>query len=79
MADYSTTVRDIPIRFAGGCWARRQLHAGIRYVSVGPKPMKSLSSMKGVSLLTLAEFYSIADSSTTEAQIPILISGGWWA
>ena len=37
MADYSTTVRDIPIRFAGGYWAQRQLHAGIRYV-----PMRSI-------------------------------------
>ena len=32
MADYSTTVTGIPIPFPGGCWARRQLHAGIRYV-----------------------------------------------
>ena len=30
MADSSTTVRGIPIRIAGGCWARCQLHAGIR-------------------------------------------------
>ena len=29
MADSSTTVVGIPIRIAGGCWARRQLHAGI--------------------------------------------------
>ena len=33
MADYSTTVIGIPIRFSGGYWARRQLHASIRYVS----------------------------------------------
>ena len=28
---------------------------------------------------TLAEFYSIADSSTTVAGIPIRIAGGGWA
>ena len=28
---------------------------------------------------TLAEFYSIADSSTTVAGIPIRIAGGCWA
>ena len=33
MADYSTTVRVIPILFPGGYWARCQLHAGIEYVS----------------------------------------------
>ena len=32
MADYSTSVTGIRIRIAGGNWARRQLHAGIRYV-----------------------------------------------
>ena len=47
MADYSTTVRGIPILFAGGCWARRQLHAGIRYVSVASKLSISLASVKG--------------------------------
>ena len=36
IADYYTTVRDVPIRFAGGYCAQRQLHAGIRYV-----PMRS--------------------------------------
>ena len=48
MADYSTTVRGIPILFAGGCWARRQLHAGIRYVPVTSKLMKLLSSIEVV-------------------------------
>ena len=33
MADYSTTVRGIPIRLSGGYWPRCQLHAGIEYVS----------------------------------------------
>ena len=49
MADSSTTVRGIPIRFAGGYWARRQLHAGIGYVPVASKLMKSLSSIEEVS------------------------------
>ena len=79
MADYSTTAAWISILFPGGCWAGRQLHAGIRYVAVGSKPMKSLSSVEGVSMLTMAGFYLIADSSTTAARIPIRIAGGCWA
>ena len=47
MADSSTTVIGIPIRIAGGCWARRQLHAGIRYVPVASKLRISLASMEG--------------------------------
>ena len=47
MADYSTIVRGIPIRIAGGCWARRQLHAGIRYVPVTSKLRISLASVEG--------------------------------
>ena len=51
MADFSTTVRGIPNPFAGGYRARRQLlvHAGISYVPVASKPMKSLSSIEEVS------------------------------
>ena len=78
MADYSTTVRAITIRIAGGCWARRQLHAGIRYVPVASKPRISLASVEGRHS-TLAEFYSLADSSTTVTGIPIRIAGGCWA
>ena len=48
MADCSTTVRGIPIRFARGYWARRQLHAGIRYVSTRSIPMELHSALKGV-------------------------------
>ena len=47
MADSSTTIAGIPIRIAGGCWARRQLHAGIRYVPVASKLRISLASMEG--------------------------------
>ena len=32
MADSSTTTGCVPILFAGGCLAPRQLHTGIRYV-----------------------------------------------
>ena len=76
MADYSTTVAGIPILIAGGCWAQRQLHTGIRYVPVASKLMKSLSSIEEGLDEGLAEFYSMADSSTTVAGIPILIAGG---
>ena len=47
MADSSTTISGIAIRIAGGCWARRQLHAGIRYVPVASKLRISLASMEG--------------------------------
>ena len=47
MADYSTTVTGIPIRIAGGCWARCQLHAGIRYVPIASELRISLASLEG--------------------------------
>ena len=79
MADYFTTAARISILFPGVCWAQRQLHAGMRYVSVGSKLIQSLSSMEGISILTLAEFCSVAGSSTAAARIPIVIPGGCWA
>jgi len=78
MADYSTTAARILILFAGGCWAGCQLHTSIRYVCIAPKPMRLLSSVEGVRV-ALAEFYSMADSSTTAARIPIPFAGGCWA
>ena len=48
MADYSTTVRGIPIRFSGGYWARRQLHAGIRYISTRSILIELLSALNVV-------------------------------
>ena len=48
MADSSTTVRGIPIRIAGGCWARRQLRNSIRYVPMPSKPMMLLSFVEVV-------------------------------
>ena len=45
--------------------------------------MELQSVLKGVPgggiYSTLAEFYSMADSSTTAAGIPIRIAGGCWA
>jgi len=79
MADYSTTAWRIPIRFAGGCWARRQLRNGIRDVFVAWKLRISLSSVEGVLGSMLAELYSIADYSTTTWRIPDPFAGVCWA
>jgi len=65
MADYSTTARRIHTRFAGGCWARRQLRNGIRDVLVASELRISQTSLKRVLGSMLAEFYSMADYSTT--------------
>ena len=70
MADYSTTIRGIPIRFSGGYWARRQLHAGITYVP-------TLSIL--IELQTGDLQNSMADSPTTGRDIPILFVGAYWA
>jgi len=79
MADYSTTAWRIPIRFAGGCWARRQLRNGIRDVLVASKPRISLTSLDLVLDSRRAELYLMADYSTTTRQIQILFGGGYWA
>ena len=63
---------------AGGCWAGRRLRDGIRYVPVTSKPMKSLSSVQGVSGIKLAIFYSMADYSTTTRRILLLFAGDCW-
>jgi len=65
MAHYSTTARGIQTRFAGGCWARRQLRNGIKDVPVASKLRISLTSLEGVLGTMLAELYSMADYSTT--------------
>jgi len=78
MEDYSTTADGILILCAKDCWARRQLPNGIRYVPVTSKPMKSLSSMQGVSGIKLAIFYSMADYSTTAGRILLLFARGCW-
>ena len=70
IADCSTTVRGIEIRFSGGYWARRQLHAGIRYV-----PTLSIS----IELQAGDLQNSMADTSTTVRGIPIRFSGEDWA
>jgi len=48
MADPSTTTAPILNLIAGGCWARCQLHSGIKNVSVASKPRKSLTLMRVV-------------------------------
>jgi len=78
MADYSTPARRIPIRFAGGCWARRQLRNGIRDVLVASKLRISLTSLERILGSMLAEFYSMADYSTAAGWIQILFAGGYW-
>jgi len=78
MADSSTTTALILNLIAGDCWAGRQLRNGIRYVPVTSKPMKSLSSVQGVSGIKLAIFYSMADYSTTAGRILLLFAGGCW-
>ena len=65
MADYSTTARPIQILSGGGYWARRQLRKGIKDVPVASKLRISLTSLEGVFGSMLAEFYSMADYSTT--------------
>jgi len=65
MADLSMSTERIPILFAGGCWARRQLRNGIRDVPVASELGISLTSVEGVSGSMLAEFYSMVDYSTT--------------
>jgi len=47
MADSSTTAVPILNPSLGRRWARRQLHAGIGYVSGASIPMKSLSTLGG--------------------------------
>ena len=64
---FSTTVTGISIRFSGGYWAQRQLHAGIRYVP-------TLSIL--MELLAGVLQNPMADSSTTVPGIPIPIAGG---
>jgi len=78
MADYFTPARRIHIRFAGGCWARRQLRHGIRDVLVASKLRISLTSLERILGSILGEFYSMADYSTTARWIQILFAGGYW-
>jgi len=79
MADSSTAAGPILDLIAGGCWARRQLRSGIRYVSIASKLRKSLSSVAGVLGIKLVIFYSTADYSTTGGRILILFAGDCWA
>jgi len=79
MADSSTTTAPILDLIAGGCWARRQLSNGIRYISVASELRNSLSSVEKIFIVALAIFYSTADYSTTAGRILMLFAGGRWA
>jgi len=54
MADSSTTSAPILDLIAGDYWARRQIHSGIKNVSVASKLRKSLTLMRVVIIDTLA-------------------------
>jgi len=54
MEDSSTTTAPILDPIAGECSAQRQLHSGIKYVSVVPKLMKLLTTMRVVLIGPLA-------------------------
>jgi len=79
MADSSTTTAPILDLIVGGCWARRQLSNGIRYISVASELRNSLSSVEKIFIVALAILYSTADCSTTAGRILILFAGGRWA
>ena len=49
MADSSSTVTDIPIWIAGGCWARCQLHASIRTISTRSILIELVAALREVS------------------------------
>ena len=70
IADCSTTVRGIPIRFSRGYWAQRQLHAGIRSVPT----LSILIELQASDLQN-----SMANISTAVRGIPIRFWGEYWA
>jgi len=74
MSDSSTIVWPILDLIAGDCWARRQLHNGVRVIPSRPLFMKLQGGI---------EFWrsqnSMTDSSTTTAPILDLIAGDCWA
>ena len=79
MADSSTTTAPILDLIVGGCWARRQLSNGIRYISVASELRNSLSSVEKIFIVALAILYSMADYSTTAGRILLLFAGDRWA
>ena len=79
IADYSLTVIGIPILYAEGCWARRQLYAGIRYIPTPSIVRKSPYSVERVSGSIPADIHLMVDYFSTVIGIPILFAGGCWA
>jgi len=78
MADSSITARPILGLSLGHRWARRQLHAGIRYVSVALILME-IAHPPDTGLLSLQILNSMADSSTIVEPILNLLPGRRWA
>jgi len=83
MAGFSTSAAPIVILSPGRRWARRQLHAGIRYSSVASILMKSLSTLGGGLGKAERGWWrlqgSMADPSTTVQPILGLLPGRHWA
>jgi len=83
MADSSTTAGPILDLLPGRHWAQRQLHAGIRDVTVASILTKSLHSLGGGSGKAERGCWrsqdSMADSSTTTGPIFNLSPGRHWA
>ena len=83
MADSSTTAAPMLNPSLGRRWARRQLHAGIGYVSGASIPMKSPSAqgwgLEKAERGCWQSQTSMADSSTTALPILDLSPGHCWA
>jgi len=78
MAGSSITAGPILILSPGRRWARRQLHAGIRYVS-GASVFIEIAHPSESGPLSLLILNSMADSSTTAEPILIPLLGRHWA
>ena len=76
MADYSTTAGCIPIQFS---WRLLGSSLATKRYKVRPYRMKPQEVTVIYGDSTWAQFYSMADSSTTTGCIPILFAGGCWA
>jgi len=78
MAVSSTTAAPTLVLSLGRHWARRQLHAGIRYIPIALIPME-ITHPSESGLLSLLILNSMADSSATAKPILIPLLGRHWA
>jgi len=78
MAVYSTTAQPILHLSLSHHWARRQLHAGIKYIPIALIPME-IAHPSDSGLLSLLILNSMADSSRTAEPILIPLLGRHWA